>query len=111
MNDKSFNEINNQLKSLGYKKVCLNLLPLDDDEDIDIDYKNNAFQYRLPFTVNIENTKNQIRENIIFKNGEKLRLEKIVINKNGLIEGYNLGNYAEALNEFMRILTKIRRNV
>ena len=111
MNDRLFNEINDQIKSQGYKKVCLNLSPLDDDEDIDIDYKNYAFKYQLPFTVNIENTKNQLEENIIFENEEKIQLEKIVINKNGLIEGYNFGNYTEALNEFMSILTKIRRNV
>ena len=111
MNDKSFNEIDDQLKSLGYKKVCLNLSPLDDDEDINLDYENNAFQYQLPFTINIENTKNQIKDNIVLKNKEKIQLEKIVINKNGLIEGYNFENYTEASSEFMDILTKIRRNI
>lgn len=111
MNDKSFNEINDQLKLLGYKKVCLNLSPLDDDEDINLDYENNAFQYQLPFTINIENTKNQLEKNILFKNSEKIQLEKIVINKNGLIEGYNFKDYTEAISEFMNILTKIRRNI
>ncbi len=111
MNDKSFNEIDDQLKSLGYKKVCLNLSPLDDDEDINLDFENNAFQYQLPFTINIENTKNQIKDNIVLKNKEKIQLEKIAINKNGLIEGYNFENYTEALSEFMDILTKIRRNI
>lgn len=111
MNDKSFNEIDDQLKSLGYKKVCLNLSPLDDDEDIKLDYENNAFQYQLPFSINIENTKNQLEKNIILKNPEKIQLEKIVINKNGLIEGNNFKNYTEALSEFMDILPKIRRNI
>ena len=111
MNDKSFNEIDDQLKSLGYKKVCLNLSPLDDDEDINLDYENNVFQYQLPFTINIENTKNQLEKNIILKNPEKIQLEKIVINKNGLIEGNNFKNYTEALSEFMDILPKIRRNI
>lgn len=111
MNDKSLNEINDQLKLLGYKKVCLNLSPLDDDEDIKLDYENNAFQYQLPFSINIENTKNQLEKNIILKNPEKIQLEKIVINKNGLIEGNNFKNYTEALSEFMDILPKIRRNI
>ena len=111
MTDKSFNEINDQLKLLGYKKVCLNLSPLDDDEDIELDYENNSFQYQLPFTVNIENTKNQLEKDIIFKNDEKIHLEKIVINKNGLIEGYNFRDYTEALSEFMNILAKIRRDI
>lgn len=111
MTDKSFNEINDQLKLLGYKKVCLNLSPLDDDEDIELDYENNSFQYQLPFTVNIENTKNQLEKDIIFKNDEKIHLEKIVINKNGLIEGYDFRDYTEALSEFMNILVKIRRDI
>ena len=108
MTDKS---INDQLKSIGYKKVCLNLSPLDDDEDIELDYENNSFQYQLPFTVNIENTKNQLEKDIIFKNDEKIHLEKIVINKNGLIEGYDFRDYDEALSEFMNILAKIRRDI
>lgn len=111
MNDESLNEINNQLKSLGYKKVCLNLSALDDDEDIDLDYKDNGFQYQLPYTINIENTKKQLENNILAQNSEMIKLEKIAINKNGLIEGYNLNNYNEALFEFMEILAKIRRNV
>jgi uncharacterized protein len=112
MNDKSLNEINDQLKSLGYKKVCLNLSALDDDEDIALDYEDNGFQYHLPFTINIENTKKQLEnKKIITRNQEMIKLEKIVINKNGLIEGYNLKNYSEALFEFMEILPKIRRNV
>lgn len=111
MNDESLNEINNQLKSLGYKKVCLNLSALDDDEDIDLDYKDDGFQYQLPFTINIENTKKQLENKILAQNSEIIKLEKIAINKNGLIEGYNLKNYNEALFEFMEILAKIRRNV
>lgn len=111
INENSLNEINDKLKSIGYKKVCLNLSPLDDDEEIQIKYENNAFQYQLPFTINIANTKNHITQNIIFENQEKIKLEKIVINKNGLIEGYNFKNYTQALYEFMEILPQIRRNI
>ena len=42
---------------------------------------------------------------------EKIELEKIVINKNGLIEGHDFKKYDEALFEFMDILPQIRRNV
>lgn len=111
INENSFNEIDDKLKSIGYKKVCLNLSPLDDDEEIKINFKDNNFQYQLPFTINIENTKNQISQKIISENSEKIELEKIVINKNGLIEGYNFKNYNQALFEFMDILPKIRRNI
>lgn len=111
INDNSFNEIDNQLKSIGYKKVCLNLSPLDDDEDIILDYENGQFQYQLPFTINLENTKSKLTKKIISENTEKIELEKISINKNGLIEGHNFKNYDEALFEFMDTLPQIRRNV
>ena len=111
INIDSFNEINDQLKSIGYKKVCLNLSALDDDEDITIDYKNNQFQYQLPFTINLEKTKKELGKKIQIENSEKIELEKIAINKNGLIKGHDFKDYDEALFEFMDILHKIRRNI
>ncbi len=111
INENSFNEINDELKSIGYKKVCLNLSPLDDDEDITLDYENGQFQYQLPFTINLENTKSKLIKKIVFENSEKIELEKISINKNGLIEGHNFKNYDEALFEFMDTLPQMRRNV
>lgn len=111
INENSFNEIDDQLKSLGYKKVCLNLTPLDDDEDIVLDYENGQFQYLLPFTINLENTKNELAKKILSENSEKIELEKIVINKNGLIEGHDFKDYDEALFEFMDTLPQIRRNL
>ena len=111
MNENSFNEIDNQVKTIGYKKVCLNLSALDDDEDITLDYENDQFQYQLPYTINIENTKNELTKETCSENSEKIELEKITINKNGLIEGHNFKNYGEALFEFMAILPQIRRNV
>lgn len=110
-NKSSFNEINNRLKSLGYKKVCLNLSPLDDDEDVVLGYENNKFQYQLPFTVNLEKTKKELKRKVLFENSEKIELEKIVINENGLIEGHDFKNYDEALFEFMETLPQIRRNI
>ncbi|WP_296887777.1 ATP-dependent sacrificial sulfur transferase LarE [uncultured Methanobrevibacter sp.] len=111
INENSFNEINDKLKSIGYKKICLNLSPLDDNEDINLDYENGQFQYQLPFTINLENTKSKLIKKIVFENSEKIELEKISINKNGLIEGHNFKNYDEALFEFMDTLPQIRRNV
>lgn len=111
LNRDSFNKINDQLKSIGYEKICLNLSPLDDDEDIILDYENNQFHYQLPFTINLEKTKNKLRKKILFENSEKIKLEKIVINKNGLIEGQYFKDYDEALFEFMDTLPQIRRNI
>ena len=57
-------------------------------------------------------TKKHLKKNIIHeKNQNRLKLEKIIINRNGLIEGYDLKNYDDALFEFMNVLPKIRRNV
>ncbi len=111
INSNSFNELNDQLKLVGYEKVCLNLSPIDDNEEIIIDYESNGFKYQLPFTIDIENTKTYLQKNIIHENQNMLKLEKIIINENGLIEGYDLKNYDDALFEFMNVLPKIRRNV
>ncbi|WP_407380062.1 ATP-dependent sacrificial sulfur transferase LarE [Methanobrevibacter sp.] len=110
-NINSLNEINDKLKSLGYKKVCLNLSILDDNEEIVIDYENNGFKYQLPFTVNIENTKKVLGKKIPNENSDKIKLEKISINQNGLIEGHDYENYDEALFDFMETLPQIRRNI
>lgn len=99
LNNKSFNVINDSLKSFGYKKVCLNLTPLDDDDTIVIDYENGEFKYQLPYTINLENSDTQ---NIS---------QKIRINKNGLIEGFDFDSYDDALTEFMNVLSIIKRNV
>ena len=59
LKDNKFNQINNELKKQGFKKVTLNLSELDDDEYISIDYNQESFSYQLPFTINLENTKKQ----------------------------------------------------
>ncbi len=83
---------------------------IDDDEYISIDYNEGSFSYQLPFTINLENTKRQI-ESIISDDEEKIELNKITIFKNGLIEGHDLESYELALDAFMEILPKIRRNI
>ena len=111
INTNALNKINDKIKSVGYEKVCLNLSPINDNEEIILDYDSNQFKYQLPYTINIENTKKHITKNIISENLEQIILQKIKINKNGLIEGYDLKNYDEALIEFMDILPKIRRYI
>ena len=108
--DDKFNNINDELKHQGFKKVALNLSQIDDNEYISIDYSDGSFSYQLPFTINLENTKKQI-ENIIFDDGDKIELEKITIYKNGLINGHDFDNYDHALDTFMEILSKLRRNI
>ena len=58
--------------------------------------ENNGFKYQLPFTVNIENTKKVLGKKIPNENSDKIKLEKISINQNGLIEGHDYENYDEA---------------
>ena len=110
LQDNAFNQINDELKKQGFKKVALNLSQIDDDEYISIDYNEESFSYQLPFTINLENTKKQI-ENIISDDEEKIELDKITIFENGLIEGHDLESYELALDTFMEILPKLRRNI
>ncbi len=105
-----YKQINDELKSKGFRKVAVNLSQIDDNEFISIDYKDNSFSYQLPFTINLENTKKQI-DKIKLKSNDKIELENITINENGIIEGHNLKNYDLALDTFMEILPKLRRNI
>lgn len=109
--DDKYIQINDKLKGQGFGKVLLNMSKIDDDEDIIIDYGNQSFSYQLPFTINIENTKNQIKDKIINESEKKIELENITINRNGLINGNNYETYEDALDAFMEILPKLRRNI
>ncbi len=107
LNDGKYNQINDELKRQGFKKVALNLTPLNDDEFISIDYKDSSFSYQLPFTINIEKTNEQLNN----KSDGKIELENITICENGLIKGHDFENYDKALDAFMEILPKLRRNI
>ena len=104
-------KINNQLKQNGFKKVALNLTPIDDDEFISINYENEKFTYQLPFTINLENTTKKLKNKTIKITDNKIETDKISIYENGLIKGHDLKTYEIALDTFMEILPKIRRNI
>ena len=104
-----FININDKLKSKGFKKVVLNLSQIDDDEYIDIEYEKGSFSYQLPFTINLENTTKQLED--FRQNKEKIEVGNIEIFENGLINGHDFETYEIALNAFMEILPKLRRNV
>lgn len=108
LKNNKYDQINDELKRQGFKKITLNLTPLDDDEFISIDYKDSSFSYQLPFTINIENTEKELN---LRGSDDKIELENITINENGLIEGHDLESYEDALDAFMEILPKMRRNV
>lgn len=108
--DNKFIKVNDELKSKGFKKVTLNLSQIDDDEYIEIDYQNGSFSYQLPFPINLENTKKQFKE-VIFTSEEKIEVENIDIFEDGLIKGHDLETYETALNAFMEVLPKLRRNI
>lgn len=110
LKDDKFKCIDDELKHQGFGKVVLNLSQIDDNERIVIDHGEGSFSYQLPFTINIERTESQI-ENIISYDGEKIQLDNITIHENGLIEGNDLDNYEIALDTFMDVLPKLRRNV
>ena len=110
LRDNKFNLINDELKKQGYSKVALNLSQIDDNEYISIDYWKGSFSYQLPYTINLENTKKQM-ENIISDDEDKIEIDKITIFKDGLIKGHDLESYELALDTFMEILPKLRRNI
>ena len=110
LSDDKFKQINDALKSQGFKKVALNLSQIDDNEYIAIDYAEGSYSYQLPFTINLEDTKKQI-ENIISYDEEKIELDNITIFENGLIEGHDFENYDIALDAFMDTLQQLRRNI
>lgn len=109
--ENKYNQINDELKRQGFKKVALDLSQIDDDEYIDIDYDNSSFSYKLPYTINLENTKKQLGNKILSESKDKIDLEKISIYENGLIEGHDLESYEIALDTFMEILPRLRRNI
>ena len=111
LKEDKFKNIKKELIKQGFEKVALNLSEIDDDETIDIEYTDNSFSYKLPFTINFENTKKQLEKEIINETKDKIEIENITIFKNGLIKGHDLSTYEIALNTFMEILPKLRRNI
>ena len=108
--DNKFKQINDELNGQGFDKVALNLSPIDDNEEIVLDYEKGSFSYQLPFTINMKNTKKFMDE--IESSGEnEIRLENILITDTGLIFGNDFKSYDDALDAFMEMLPKIRRNV
>lgn len=103
--------INDELKTQGFEKVTLNLNPIDDDEYIAIDYDNGSFSYKLPFTINLENTIGILKDKILSKTEDELTIENLTINQSGLIKGNNFKTYDDALYAFMDVLPKLRRNI
>lgn len=105
-----FKQINNELKKIGFKKVALNLSPIQDNDMITLDYSNGEFSYQLPYTINLKKTKTILKDVDNFTESE-IQIENITINKNGLINGNNFKDYESALDKFMEILSKIRRDI
>ncbi len=100
-------QICDKLKKEGYKRILLNLSPIVDDDEIILEYADGSYRYQLPYHINIEKTIEKL-ENIRYNEAE-IETSNIMIYESGLVEGYGYKCYDEALDEFMNILTKIRR--
>lgn len=111
LTDDKFKQINDELKGRGFKKVTLNLSQIDDNEYISIDYNEGSFSFQLPFTLNIEKTKKQLENSIKSESLEKIEHDNMTIFENGLITGTDYETYEDALDAFMEILPKLRRNI
>ena len=108
-NDNKYKQILDELNRHGFNKVALNLSEIDDDEHIILDFEEGSFSYQLPYSINLKETKKQF-ENIPIID-EKINFKNITINKNGLISGNNFKDYESALDAFMEILIKIKREL
>lgn len=111
LDENILNYINHELKTIGFKKVALNLTHIDDDETIALNYTPDGFEYQLPYTINIENTKNQLNDKVISSDSKKITIKNQTIYENGLIKGTNFKSKDECLDKFMELLPDIRRNV
>lgn len=81
-----------------YDYISKSEKPISREKDeINIYYKNNSFEYQLPYKIDLDKT---IIDNV-----------DIEIKESGLVKGSNFNSYNEAENEFMRILPKIRRKL
>ena len=109
--DNVFEDIEMEFKKQGFEKVVLDLNQINDDEFIKLDYNNNTFSYHLPFTINIENTKRQFRDEMISFTQNEIKLKNIKIYENGLIKGNDFKTYENALDAFMELLPKLRREI
>ncbi len=94
----------NKLKKIQKKlnkkiqgKIYLNINPIQNNQKITLNYKNNKFTYKLPYNIDLNKT--------------KIPNKKITIKKDGTIIGDNFKSYQEALNEFIKILPHIRRTL
>ena len=110
LNENKFKQINDELKRQGFDKVTLNLSEIDDNEYIEIDFDEGSFSYQLPFSINLENTKRQL-DCLVYESDEIIEIENFMISKDGLIKGNNFKDYEDALDAFMELLPKLRRNI
>ena len=111
LKNNQFRQINEELKKQGFEKVVLNLSEIDDAEYIKIYYNNGSFSYQLPFSINMKDTHKQLENEVVLKSDNQISIENFIINENGLIEGHGLKDYETALDLFMNLLKKLRRNI
>lgn len=111
LKNNQFRQINEELKKQGFEKVVLNLSEIDDAEYIKIYYNNGSFSYQLPFSINMKDTHKQLENEVVSKSDNQIKVKNFIINENGLIEGYGLKDYEAALDSYMNLLKKIRRNI
>jgi uncharacterized protein len=96
-------QIYDKLNERSNNKVLLNLSSIKDNERIILEYNEGAFQYKLPYNINLENTKKELEKDNINT--------KLEIKKNGIVKGNNFNSYNQAINEFIKLLPYIRRTI
>ena len=112
LNKDILNRITDELKSLGFKNVYLNLRENQNEGSLKLECfpENNkfSFNYQLPYEINILKTSNKLN---IDCNNEKIKLNNVIINKNGNIEGKNFESEKKAKKEFLNVLPFLIREI
>jgi uncharacterized protein len=103
--------INNQLKSYGFKKICLNLSPIKDEDKFSLEHdsKNNTFNYQLPYKINLKQTNDLFKNSKI--NKDHIKTDNIQIYDSGKIIVNKFKDKKDAKKEFLKILPNLRRKI
>lgn len=104
--------IEDELKSVGFEKVALNLSSIKENHEIVLDYNKSNFQYNLPYKIDIQNTEKEFKHQVVSTTENQMKLKNnITIFKDGNIKGNDFKNKEEAMKEFIKMLPYLRREI
>lgn len=112
LNEDTLKLINDKLKGKGYKKVALNLTNIKENTQIELDYADSEFTYKLPYNINIKDSEKEFASNVKKSTNNKITLKNnVTIYKNGYIKGKGFEDKKESEESFINILPYLRRTI